>query len=154
MVSMVSKNTHQAGFTLTEMLLALAILTFGLTALAGSLTMGVGTRRNTEMRLRVVDVLPQVLFDLQENYFMEHADAEVLPAVERRPLPNDPSIQYSVKFSAEPEQADLLLARIQVSWSDQGQDVAESFDRILVRSLPFSQRVSRAKEQQSSEKKQ
>ena len=51
---MARTNNAQAGFTLTEMLVALSILIFGLTALAGSMTAGVSQRRGWVLTVAVV----------------------------------------------------------------------------------------------------
>ena len=69
------------GFTITEMLVALAILTFGLTALAGSMMVGVGARRGTEMRFRAVNVVDRILYDVQENHFVEFPRGSELPNI-------------------------------------------------------------------------
>jgi prepilin-type N-terminal cleavage/methylation domain-containing protein len=133
----------QSGFTLAEMLVALAILVFGLTALAGSMTVGVSTRRGTEMRFRAVNMVDFVVRDLRENHLVAHPpDAGPLPDTRSDELEVFPGMKYVVKFVEDPDHPLVVLARIQISWREQGESVAEQFERVLIRERPFSQRIS------------
>ena len=140
------------GFTLTEMLVALSILMFGLTAVAGSISMAVGTRRGSEMQLRAIQMVDRVVQDLRDDYLvrddLEIGDPEtgaLLPRVAVE-VPEFPGMKYNVSFSGDPESSRVFLARIQISWLEQGEDVAEVFERVLIREVPFSRRVSRLRE--------
>lgn len=155
---MAESQTHiaplrQGGFTLTEMLVALGILVFGLTTLLGSLTEGVGERRGVEMRLKAVHMVDEVLRDLQQNYIPSYPlDGGPLPAIgagegaEPPTLPGYPGMRYSVTFKPDPEHPAVVLCRIGIAWMAQGEAVAAVFDRILVREVPFSQRIQKLKE--------
>ena len=137
----------QAGFTLTEMLVALSILIFGLTALAGSMTVGVSQRRGTDMQLRSVNMVDFIVRDLREDYLLANdADSGPLPDIERAELPSFPGMKYQVKFVSDPVNPLVVLARIYISWEEQGERVAEEFQRILIREKPFSHRISLLKE--------
>lgn len=137
----------QAGFTLTEMLVALSILIFGLTALAGSMTVGVSQRRGTDMQLRSVNMVDFIVRDLREDYLLAHgADSGPLPNIDRADLADFPGMIYRVKFVSDPVNPLVALARIYISWEEQGERVAEEFQRILIREKPFSHRISLLKE--------
>lgn len=137
------KERTDGGFTLTEMLVALAILVFGLTALAGSMTAGVSQRRGTEMQLRAVNMVDFVVRDLRESYFQTHApDSGPLPDTQVTDIPGYPGMKYQVKFFEDPDNPLVVLARIAISWREQGEKVAERFDRVLIRETPFSHRIS------------
>ena len=51
-------------------------------------------------------------------------------------------MQYTVDYVTDLERPGLVLAKIKVSWADQGERVGETFERILVRRVPFSRRVA------------
>ena len=155
---MARPTESQSGFTLAEMLVALAILLFGLTAIAGSMMMGVSTRRGTEMRFRAVHMVDHVYRYLQEEYFLEHdPDSGPLPAIGRdaqgvaNPAANAvgirdyPGMKYTVEFVEDPDHPQVVLARVRISWREQGEKVAEKFERIMIREKPFAHRISRIK---------
>jgi prepilin-type N-terminal cleavage/methylation domain-containing protein len=134
---------EQSGFTLTEMLVALSILMFGLTALAGSMTVGVSQRRGTDMQFQSVNMVDFIVRDLRESYLLAHTpDGGPLPNIDRADLPGFPGMKYQVKFVVDPEHSLVVLARIFISWEEQGVRVAEEFQRILIREKPFSHRIS------------
>lgn len=137
----------QAGFTLTEMLVALSILIFGLTALAGSMTVGVSQRRGIEMQLRSVNMIDFIVRDLRESYLQAHdPDGGPLPNIDRAEMTDFPGMMYRVKFVADPDHPRVVLARVYISWLDQGERVAEEFQRVLIREKPFFQRISQLME--------
>lgn len=139
----------EGGFTIAEMLVALAILVFGLTALAGSMTMGIGTRRGSEMRFRAATMVDHVVQDLRENYITPLDKEQPTPmsdAVDRT-VPGFPELRYAVRFTADPQDPAVVLARIQVMWKEQGEAVVEEFERIVVREVPLARRVAELKSQ-------
>ena len=69
----------QGGFTLVEMMLALAILVFGVSALAGSLLTGVSMRRGSEMRFRADALVNQAIHRIQEEEFPMSVDSGESP---------------------------------------------------------------------------
>ena len=140
------------GFTLTEMLVALSILMFGITALAGSISMAVGTRRGSEMQLRAVHMVDHVIHHLREDDLLQDdldtgdPNTGVLAPRSTVEVPEFPGMKYNVSFSRDPEFSRVVLARIQISWLEQGEDAAAVFERVLIREVPFSRRVSRVRE--------
>ena len=62
---MTEASNRSAGFTLLELMAAMGIFVFGLTALIGVLTIGVGTRRGAEMRTRAVLLADRVLHRIE-----------------------------------------------------------------------------------------
>ena len=140
---------RQGGFTLLELLIALGILSFGITALIGVLSVGVGTRRGAEMRTQAVLLSDQILHHIQERIFADHPipqefsdeqDLAIDPVVVDQ-IDGFAGLRYSVSFVVDVERPDLVLAIIRVSWRDQGEDVGQEFRRILPRAAPFSYRV-------------
>jgi prepilin-type N-terminal cleavage/methylation domain-containing protein len=138
-----------AGFTLLELLVALGLLVFGATTLIGALTVGVDTRRGTEMRARAVLLADQVLHHVEQDLL----DAQPIPAdwrtAEELQLPTEevevvdgfPGMRYAVSFRTSPERPDLCLATVRVAWRDQGEDAGQVFQRLLPRARPLARRV-------------
>jgi len=133
----------QDGFTLVEMMLALAILVFGVSALAGSLLTGVGMRRGSEMRFRADALVNQAIHRIQEEEFPRSLDSgEPLQSFTVEEPPGYSGMEYTVDFVKDLERPGLVLAKIKVSWADQGERMGETFERILVLRVPFSRRVA------------
>ena len=143
---MASTHPTQRGFTLTEMLVALSILMFGLTALAGSMMAGASQRRGSEMRFRAVHMVDRVFQQLREEYLPKHdPDAGPVPPItaDQSPeVPGYPGMKYTAEFVADPDHPRVVLCRLRVSWREQGERVAEVFERVLVHEKPFSRRIS------------
>ncbi len=55
-------------------------------------------------------------------------------------------MRYTVVFVEDTFSPQVVLARVRISWREQGEAVAEEFERILVRETPFSRRISRLME--------
>lgn len=151
---MARRLADQGGFTLAEMLVALAILLFGLTAIAGSMMMGISTRRGTEMRFQAVHMVDHVYRYLQEEYFLQHdPDSGPIPSIgrdlEREATPVEirgyPGMKYTVEFIEDPKHPQVVLARVRILWREQGERVAEKFERIMIREKPFSHRIAQIK---------
>lgn len=139
----------ERGFTLLELLVAMGILVFGATTLIGALSVGVGTRRGTEMRARAVLVADQVLHDLEQRVLGQHplppdwqtaAELE-MPAEASTTLDGFPGMRYSVEFTTSSERPDIVLATVRIAWRDQGEDQGQEFKRLMLRSVPLTQRV-------------
>lgn len=141
----------QAGFTLTEMLVALGILMFGLTALAGSMMQGASQRRGSEMRFRAVHMVDKVFYDIREkilpSYPLGTDLPSELPVVED--IPGYAGLKYRVRFLVDPRDTQVVLARVWITWKEQGELFAERFDRAMIRETPFSRRISRLKKGES-----
>ncbi len=132
----------QGGFTLVEMMLALAILVFGVTALSGSMLVGVSTRRGSEMRFRATSLVDQAVHDVQERLFADPKKAgEPLQTYKVTDPPGYAGMQYTVEFREDRARPTVVLVVIKVSWREQGEHMGEEFRRIVVRRASFSRRV-------------
>ncbi len=150
---MSSRRTGESGFTLLEMIVAMGVLVVGITSLLGALSSGLGTRRGAEQRHRAVLLADHVIHELESGIWFEapppndEGPSEILPEdlaidpVSVPSVPGYPGMKYRVEFEVDPEHPDLVLARIRISWMDQGSDVGTEFLRIMSRSQPLSQRV-------------
>lgn len=143
------RHGGEGGFTLLELLVALGLLVFGATALIGAMSVGVDSRRGTEMRARAVLCAGQVLQHAAERLLDAHplppdwesADELAIPAEEVEVVDGFPGMRYSVSWTTSPERPDLVLATVRLSWRDQGADAGEVFQRLLPRARPLSRRV-------------
>jgi prepilin-type N-terminal cleavage/methylation domain-containing protein len=133
-----------AGFTLIELMIAIGILLFGVTTLAGVLSVGLGTRRSAEQQLRASALVDQVLLELEQDV-LPGIDplATELPPVEVDGPPGFPELKYRVDFTLDPERPEVVLARIEIGWREQGDWITTRFRRVLFRQAPFAQRVQR-----------
>ena len=102
------------------------------------------------MRTRAVLVTEQVLHRIETQILAETPplpeeidsdEALAVEPLEEREVDGFPGIKYTVEFSTDPELPELVLARIRVSWLEQGEDQAQEFLRVLPREVPFSLRV-------------
>jgi len=121
------RRPDQTGFTLVEMMLALAILVFGISALAGALLTGVSMRRGSEMRFRADALVQHAVYRIQTR-----DRSKPLTGFTVTEPPGYPGMEYTVEPIRDPERPGLVLARIRVSWLEQGERLGETFERILV----------------------
>jgi len=140
---------RSGGFTLVEMLAAIGILTLGLTAVVGVMSVGVSTRRGAELRHRAVLAVDQVLLGVATDYFPAQPPAEdgaeppPLEPLIIDPIPDFPELKARVEFTADPDVPNMVLVSVWVSWLEEGLSVGEKFQRVMDRRAPFFQRVAR-----------
>lgn len=144
----------RSGFTLIEMLFAMGILTFGLTALIGVLTVGVSTRRSAEQKSRAALLADEVMHHIERQVFSTAAakPAPVAAGVGSRPIdplaPIElakiegwPGMSARIEFTRQPDDPGILLATISIWWREHGDAVTEKFHRVVVHERPFANRV-------------
>jgi prepilin-type N-terminal cleavage/methylation domain-containing protein len=138
----------QRGFTLLELMVAIGILVFGVTTLIGVLSVGVATRRGAEQRARAALLAEQVLHRIATETLAtapvpeQPDDGLELPPLRVDRVDGYPGMKYGVEFVVDPVLPELVLARVTVSWLDQGEDQGQEFQRVIQRTVPFSQRVA------------
>ena len=142
------------GFTLAEMLAALGILLFGVTALIGALSSSISQRRSTDARIEVAAVCERALLRLQQEGVRRRADGETDLDLELAPLadqtvPGFPGMTWSASTVLDPDRPDVWLVRLKVTWLEEGEEMTEEFLRVLRRQLPLGQRVLRFREEAS-----
>lgn len=136
-----------AGFTLAELLAALAILLFGVTALLGALSASVAQRRTTDARHELVALVEHAVLRCQQEAVRAPVgaatplDLEFLPLLDQR-APGFPGMRWSARAVADDTRPELWLLRIEVRWLDQGEEVGAEFLRVLPRQLPLRDRVA------------
>lgn len=147
-----ARQCGEGGFTLAEMLAALGILLFGITALLGALSSSVAQRRSTEARLAAAALAEQVVHRLQHESLRPRADAETALDLELAPVadqtaPGFPGMTWTATPVEHPDRPDLWLVRIRVGWLEEGDEEFVEFLRLLPRQLPLAQRVLRFRDE-------
>lgn len=140
------------GFTLIEMLAALGILLFGVTALIGALSSSVAQRRTTDARLETTALCEAALHRVQYEAVQRRADAATDLDLELVPLANQTTPGFAgMTWSAVPivdeSRPDVWLIRLEIRWLEEGEETGEVFFRVLPRQLPLGARVLRFREQ-------
>ncbi len=139
-------HRSSAGFTLVEMLAALGILLFGVTALLGALSASVGQRRTTEARLAASALCDEAVLRIQCEAARPRAggDSELdleLATLDDQTSPGFAGMTWSAATVTDENRPDLWLVRITVRWFEGGDETSEEFLRVLPRQMPLAARV-------------
>jgi len=135
-----------AGFTLVEMLAALAILLFGVTALLGALSTSIAQRRSSDARHEFSALCDLAVQRVQHEAIRSATgsglpfDLDFVPLVDQ-PVPGFPGMTWSATATADPGRPDLWLVHVEARWLDAGEEVVADFFRVVPRQLPLRDRV-------------
>jgi prepilin-type N-terminal cleavage/methylation domain-containing protein len=139
------------GFTLVEMLVAMGILVFGVTSLVGLLGVGVSTRRTAELKNQAVHAVTQVMQQVRDHLpkqeRTEKGDLVPLPPLQIDTIAGYPRLKAHVTFHYDKDHPNLVLARMRISWLEEGIAVGEEFQRVLDTYEALPVRVRRGNEQ-------
>lgn len=143
------------GFTLVEMLAALGILLFGVTALVGALSSSIAGRRTSEAKLQMSAIADQVVLRLQQEAIVDDPETGLprFVPMQDQPVPGFPGMTWAATALVDQSRPDLWLVRIDIAWP--GSEVLEvpedgaiggggdllRFLRVLPRQLPLRDRV-------------
>jgi prepilin-type N-terminal cleavage/methylation domain-containing protein len=135
-----------AGFTLIEMLVALSILTVGVTTLLLALGDSMSLRRGSDARLVAQEAVEDFVHRIALTGLRLRADAQSpfdleldLPAT--TPIEGAKGMTMSATMELDAARPDVVLLRIQVAWLERGETLTEEFLRVVPRQLPLSQRI-------------
>lgn len=147
-----SARRHENGFTLAEMLAALGILLFGVTALLGALSSSIAQRRTIDARLESTALCEHALHRVQHEAVRRRADAATdldleVVSLENQDAPGFPGMTWSATAVVDETRPDLWLVRLRIRWLEEGDDVGQEFLRVLPRQLPLGQRVRRFRDE-------
>lgn len=137
---------NQAGFTLAEMMAALGILLFGVTALLGALSSSIGQRRTTDARHALTTMCDLAMHRVQFeairsiNGDSSPFDLEFVPLVDQE-VPGFPGMTWTATATEDEDYPQLWLVKIEATWLDEGEPVVAEFLRVVQRQLPLRDRV-------------
>lgn len=138
-----------SGFTLIEVMVAMAILVVGMTTILGLLSFGLALHRTSSERADAARSLESVLEDLRREAFLPKlAKDGVAPldppaSLENRIVPGEPGLLYSAKLRAHPKVSGEYLVEIEISWKEKGRRRFQTFRTILLQEIPIAERVKR-----------
>lgn len=141
-----AENHAQGGFTLAEMLAALGILLFGVTALLGALSSSISQRRTTDARHELTALCDLAMHRVRyESIRSTTGDSspfalEFVPLVDQE-VPGFPGMTWSASAVEDENRPLLWLVQIDVKWLDEGEEVVAEFLRIVPRQLSMRDRV-------------
>ena len=136
----------QSGFSLIEVLAALLILTFGVTALVGVFGVGMVTARRADLGFLSTGLVAEIEADLRARIAGDDLRDAALKDLGDVPVPGRPGLRYSVRLVRNPDVANEYLATIQIQWLEQGEARGEAFHRIVHRQESLSRRILKWKE--------
>ena len=140
---------RSSGFTLIEMMVALAILLVGFLSLLAAMTAGAGLRRGADARIEASLLAEEVLHRLRSESFATADGASVLetePKELQGTAENFPGMRWTTSFKKAEERPDLVLATVTVRWMEEGDFVQQEFNALLPRQEPLGVRVERFRE--------
>jgi len=135
----------RAGFTVLEVLLAMMILLIGTTAILSMLTFGASLARTAQLRAASAAEIEAVCADLEESFFPLLPDGTVgePTPIENRPVPGSPEVLYSARATPNPDRSEEYRVDVELSWKSAGVQRTHRFTTILLREIPFGERMRR-----------
>lgn len=147
-------GNRSGGFTIIEVVLAMFILLIGMTTILGLLSFGAALSRTASLRSQAANAIEAVLADLEENLFPLTVVDDLAVAgeptdIERRPVPGLPGLVYSARAVPDPEHDGGSVGPleyrvdVEISWSTAGAKQSRRFTTLLLREVPFGERLRR-----------
>ncbi|MEC8253032.1 MAG: type II secretion system protein [Planctomycetota bacterium] len=139
-------QSSEGGFTLAEMLAALGILLFGVTALLGALSSSISQRRTTDARHELTALCDLAMHRVRYESIRSTTgdsspfDLEFVP-LEDQEVAGFPGMTWSASAVEDENRPLLWLVRIDVKWLEEGDEIVEQFIRIVPKQLPMRDRV-------------
>ena len=141
----------RGGFTLMEVMLAMVVLMIGMSVLLSLLTFGAAVTRTAALRTTSSTAIEAVVHDLEECLFPLQPDGSAGDPVpiEGRPVPGAPGTIYSATATPNPDgphDGEVPLeyrVEVEVRWKASGVQRARRYETILLREIPFGERLRR-----------
>ena len=147
---------RRAAFTIIEVIVAMAILLIGMTSILGLLSFGAAMTRNALLKSTGSTAIDALSADLEESAFplkQDEKSGEWIvgepSAIVDRAVPDHPGITYSAR--ATPDTSDKTTRggalrwkfEIEMRWTTAGQARSRKFTTLLLRQVPFGERLRR-----------
>lgn len=147
-------RTRSAAFTIVEVVIAMGLFLIGMSSVLGLLAFGAALTRNAALESDAASAAEGVMADLEERLFpLDLVDGEWVagePAeIVDRPLPSHPGIVYSATAVPNPRgvshPGETLVYKVDVTltWKNGGQRRTRSFTTLMLREVPFGERLRR-----------
>lgn len=143
------RGDRRAGFTLVEVVLAMAILLLGMTAILGLLSFGASMARTAALRTSAASAIEAVVADLEATLFPMEVDGSAgePESILGRAIPGHSGIVYSAMATPNPEELELpggpveYRVDVDVTWNTAGSTRRRRFTTLLLREVPFGERM-------------
>lgn len=138
------RASRRGGFTIVEVLVAMGILLFGMTSILGLLTFGAALSRTAHLRTNSAAAVESVMADLQETFFplVDGEAGEPVKIVDRE-LFGTSDIVYSATPYPNSDRPLEYRVDVELSWKSAGMQLEKRFSTILLREVPFGERLRR-----------
>ena len=146
----------RAAFTILEVLVAMSILLIGMSSILGLLAFGAALSRNAALRSSGASAVEAVVADLEESFFPLVKDPQsgesvvgAPEAVTDRALPGHPGLTYSARAVPDPRDTTTpggalrWRVDVEIHWTSAGEQRAKTFSTLLLRQVPFGERLRR-----------
>ena len=136
---------QRSGFTILEVVLAMGILVIGMTVIISLLTFGAAMTRTASLRTAAASASEAVMADLAETLFpLDETGFVGEPnKIEARQLAGAPQVVYSATSMRKPDNHREYRVDVEMSWETSGQKRSKKFTTILLREVPFGERMRR-----------
>ena len=152
--ALLTSREGRGGFTIVEVVLAMFVLLIGMTTILGLLSFGAALARTAELRSEAANAIEVVVADLEETFFplVETEGRETVGeprTITTRPVPGHDGLVYSASARPNPEQLDRdagpleYRVDVEISWSSAGAKRSRKFTILLLREVPFGERLRR-----------
>jgi len=133
---------HESGFTLIEMLAALMILAFGVTAVLGGFGSAIRTEQTSEL-VRGASLLVETVREELVNEDRLGKATDALPQGGTNLVhPDYPYLRYDLEYTADGETHEQMIAIVKVKWMRGGEEIAERYSFRVPRERPLWARIS------------
>jgi len=139
-------NTR-AGFTIVEVVLAMLVMLIGVTSILGMLSFGAAMSRTSALRSEAAGAIEAVVADLEDHLFplVLNADGDEVAGeprpILRRSIPGVDGLVYSATATPNPDAPREYRVDVELSWSSAGAKRARRFTTLLLREVPFGERL-------------
>lgn len=138
------RRAPRGGFTLLEVLLAMALLVFGMAAVLGLFTFASALARTAQLRTGSALAIEAVTADLEESFFpIVHGEAGEPRAIVDREVAGISGLVYSAVPHQNPDRPIEYRVDVEMRWKSGGVQREQRFTTLLLREIPFGERLRR-----------